>query len=108
MAIGNFLDRAVKADFRDVLNARGLSAPTGSAVNVNSREYDSSGTDLIYSIPDARVKDVAFDITLAPKTLKTSQVRQFFSSNFRPSAVVIIRPRQLGAHSSYVIKRPGK
>ena len=108
MAKGNFIDRAVKADFRDVLNVRNLTAPTGQAVRVNGREYDSSGDDLTYSIPDARVGDVAFDITLAPKRLSTRQIRQFFNSDFRPSAVVIVRPRQLGSGSTYVITRPGK
>ena len=108
MAIGNYIDRAVKSDFRDVLTVRSLSVPTGQAVRVNGREYDSSGDDLSYSIPDARVDDVAFDITLTAKKLTTPQVRRFFSSDFHPRAVVIIRPRQLGVDSSYIIKRPGK
>jgi hypothetical protein len=108
MAIGNYIDRAVKSDFRDVLTVRSLSAPTGQAVRVNGREYDSSGDDLSYSIPDARVDDVAFDITLTAKKLTTPQVRRFFNSDFHPRAVVIIRPRQLGADSSYIIKRPRK
>jgi hypothetical protein len=108
MAMGNFIDKAVKADFRDILGVRDIMAPTSQAVRVNSREYDTSGDDLTYSIPDARVKDVAFDITLAPKRLSTRQIRQFFNSDFRPSSVVIIRPRQLGQDSTYVITRPGK
>lgn len=69
------------------------------------RENDSSGTDLTYRRPDARVKDVAFDVTLTRKTLGTAQVRGFFNTDFRPSRVVIIRPRRLGAGHTYVIRR---
>jgi len=108
MAIGNYIDKAVKSDFRDVLQVRNLTAPTGQIVRVSSREYDSSGDDLSYSIPDARVGDTAFDMTLSPKGPTTPQVRRFFNSDFRPNSVVIIRPRQLGANSTYIIKRSGK
>lgn len=38
----------------------------------------------------------------------TPQVRGFFSSDFKPSAVIIVRPTQLGPNSSYAIARPGK
>lgn len=108
MAIGNYIDKAVKSDFRDVLQMRNLTAPTGQIVRVSSREYDSSGDDLSYSIPDARVGDTAFDMTLSPKGPTTPQIRRFFNSDFRPRAVVIIRPRQLGANNTYIIKRAGK
>lgn len=73
---------------------------------MNRREYDTSGTDLTYRRPDARVQNVAFDVTLTRKTLGTAQVRGFFNADFRPSRVVIIRPRQLGASYTYVITRP--
>jgi hypothetical protein len=108
MAIGNYIDRAVKKDFRDILGARSLSAPSDDAVRVSGREYDSSGNDLTYSIPDARVRDVAFDVTLTAKRLSSRQIQRFFNSDFRPRVVVIIRPRQLGSGSTYVITRPRK
>jgi hypothetical protein len=67
---------------------------------------DSSGTDLTYRRPDARVGNVAFDVTTTRKTLQTAQVRGFFSTDFRPSSVVIVRPRQLGSNFTYIISRP--
>lgn len=50
--------------------------------------------------------DVAFDVTIARKTLGTAQVRGFFNTDFRPSRVIIIRPSQLGADHTYVLTRP--
>lgn len=108
MAIGNYIDKAVKKDLRDVLSIRNLSAPVGDAVRVSGREYDSSGDDLTYSVPDARVKNIAFDVTIAPKGPQTRQIRQFFKSDFRPDSVIIVRPRQLGANNTYIITRSGK
>ena len=55
---------------------------------------------------DARVNDVAFDVTLTRKTLSTPQVRGFFDTDFRPSRLVIIRSRQLEADHTYAIPRP--
>ncbi|MBV9841873.1 MAG: hypothetical protein JOY99_10160 [Sphingomonadaceae bacterium] len=107
MAIGNYIDQATKASFRDTLAERSLTAPSGQAVRVNGREYDSSGDDLTYSIPDARVGNVAYDVTLWRKIPNSSQIRRFFNSDFKPRAVAIIRPTQLGAGSTYIIKRTG-
>jgi hypothetical protein len=45
-------------------------------------------------------------VTLTRKTLATAQVRGFFNTDFRPSRVVIIRPRQEGADHAYAIQRP--
>jgi hypothetical protein len=83
------------------------STKTGAGpIRVNRRENNSSGGDLTYRRPDARVDDVAFDVTLTRKTLSTLQVRGFFDADFRPIRVVIIRPRQLGADHTYAIPRP--
>lgn len=107
-AIGNFIDRAVRADLRSVFNVNQVDTSRGQPVRVVGREYDSSGTDLTYRIPDARVGNIAFDVTLTEKTLRTAQVRGFFNADFRPDAVIIIRPRQLGGIHTYAITRPGK
>jgi len=105
-AIGNHIDGAVRADLRAIFNLNGVNISRGQPVRVVGREYDTSGTDLTYRIPDARVGTVAFDVTLTRKTLGTKQIRGFFNADFRPTAVVIIRPHQLGKGNTYAIKRP--
>jgi hypothetical protein len=105
-AIGNFIDRAVKTELRQRFNWHGINYAAGQPVRVVGREYDSSGTDLTYRVPDARVFNVAYDVTLTRKTLATPQVRGYFNSDFQPDSTIIIRPRQLGAGSTYVITSP--
>lgn len=105
-ALGNFVDREVRRELRGRLGGLGIDTTRNSVVRVNSREYDSSGTDRTYRRPDARVANVAFDVTLTRKTLATAQVRGFFNADFRPDRVVIIRPRQLGSDHAYAISRP--
>lgn len=105
-ALGNYIDRQVRLNLRDRYNVLGIDSAGAGPVRVNRRENNSSGSDLTYRLPDARVKDVAFDVTLTRKTLSTSQVRGFFEADFRPSRVIIIRPRQIGADHTYAILRP--
>lgn len=105
-ALGNYIDRRVREDLRERYNQLGIDSAGKGPVRVNRREDDSSGTDTTYRRPDSRVKDVAFDVTLTRKTLATAQVRGFFSTDFQPSRVVIIRPRQLGPDHTYIISRP--
>lgn len=105
-ALGNYVDREVRQDLRERYNRFGIDSAGAGPVRVNRRENDSSSTDLTYRRPDARVNDVAFDVTLTRKTLGTAQVRGFFNTDFRPSRVIIIRPRQLGADHTYAIPRP--
>lgn len=105
-AVGNFVDRQVRRELRNLFASLGIST-RGGQVRVIGREYDTSGTDRTYRIPDARVGGVAFDVSLTRKTLATPQIRGFFNSDFRPASVVIIRPRQLGPNSTYIITRPG-
>ena len=104
-ALGNYVDRQVRRDIRMRYVQLGID-PASSQVRVNRREYDSSGDERTYRRPDARVGDVALDVTLTRKTLATAQARGFFNADFRPSRVVIIRPRQVGADATYVISRP--
>ena len=105
-AIGNFVDAAVRADLRSVFNVNRINISRGQPVRVVGREYDTSGTERTYRIPDARVGNIAFDVTLTQKTLATPQVRGFFNADFRPDVVLIVRPSQLSGSSTYAIKRP--
>lgn len=105
-ALGNYVDRYVRRSLRDRYHQSGIDSAGAGPVRVNRRENNSAGGDLTYRRPDARVNDVAFDVTLTRKTLRTPQVRGFFDAGFRPSRVVIIRPRQLGADHTYAITRP--
>lgn len=105
-ALGNFIDRRVRDNLRELYNQLGIPSRQGQ-VRVIGREYDTSGSDRTYRIPDARVGSVAFDMTLTRKTLRTAQVRGFFNSDFKPTSVVIVRPSQLGPDNTYIITRPG-
>lgn len=104
-ALGNFVDRQVRKDLRDRYNEVGINSAGPGPVRVNRRENNSSGGDLTYRRPDARVKDIALDVTLTRKTFKTPQVRGFFNTDFHPKQVIIIRPRQLGGEYTYAIPR---
>lgn len=105
-ALGNYVDRQVRRSLRERYNQSGIDSAGAGPGRVNRRENNSSGGDLTYRRPDARVKDVATDVTLTRKTLSIPQVRGFFDADFRPSRVVIIRPRQLGTDHTYAIPRP--
>jgi hypothetical protein len=106
LAIGRFVDRGVRQELRRFYATQRIDITKGGIVRVNSREYDRSGTDATYRIPDARIDRVAFDVTLTRKTLSTPQVRGFFAADLKPQLVVIIRPQQLGPNSSYAITAP--
>ena len=107
-AIGNYVDRAVRRELHDLYNIRGIDYSKGQQIRVIGREYDTSGSDFTYRIPDARVGNIAFDVTLSRKTLATPQVRGFFNSDFKPDAVLIVRPTQLVSNSTYAISSPRK
>ncbi len=106
-AIGNYIDREVRIQLREFYNRYGVETSTNGPFRIIGREYSSSGSDRTYRIPDARIGNIAFDVSLTRKTLATPQVRGFFEADFRPDAVVIIRPSQLGSGSTYRINHPG-
>lgn len=106
-AIGSYADYEVRRDLRRTYDNYQVGS-VGDEVRVNRREYDTSKPETSYRLPDARVGDVAYDVTLSQKTLKDAQIRGFFSADFRPALVVIIRPRRLGPGSSYIINKPEK
>lgn len=103
-AIGNFVDRRVRVELRNFFRGNGIPDALGTPVRVNRRAYEASEGS--FTVPDSRVGNVAFDVTLTRKTLSTAQVRGFFRSDFQPMAVVIVRPSQLGANHTYLITKP--
>lgn len=105
-AIGNYVDRIVREQLRSAYRLQKIRTDGTSVVRVNRREYDTSASERVYRLPDARVGNIVIDVTLTQKTLQTAQVRGYFASDIKPSAVVIIRPRQIGPDSSYIIARP--
>jgi hypothetical protein len=100
--IGNYVDARVREQLKDFFNNLEIPTDSGSAIRVNNRAYISSGS---YRIPDARIGNFAFDVSLEAKKPSKPQIKDFFSANFEPIGVVIIRPNQLGSNSSYVIWR---
>jgi len=107
-AIGNFIDRSVKAEMKMLFDRYDIQHGVGRQVRVSGREYDTSGTDRTYRIPDARVGRMAYDMTTERKLPSKPQIRGFFGADFGADSVVIVRPTQLGRGSTYVIKKPGK
>jgi hypothetical protein len=104
-AIGNYVDNIVRLRLRKVYERYGLKS-SSNQIRINRREYDTSKPEVSYRLPDVRVGKVAYDVTLSRKSISTPQIKGFFGADFRPSHVVIIRPRQLGPGSSYIITRP--
>ena len=104
--LGNFVDRRVREELREMYNQFGVVFGKDLPVRVVGREYSTTQVDRTYSIPDSRVGRVAFDMTLERKTQGTPQVRSFFASDFKPDFVIIVRPSQLGPGSTYAIPRP--
>lgn len=104
-AIGRFVDNDVRRGLRGLCEDYQIKEMS-KQVRVNRREYDTSKPESSYRLPDARVGDVAYDVTLSPKSARSSQIRGFFNADFRPQLVVVIRPRQLGRGSSYIINKP--
>jgi hypothetical protein len=104
-AIGNYVDDAVR--IRLGLFFDGLEIPTDpeSAIRVNRRAYNSSGPGISYRLPDVRVGNFAFDVSLRAKQRSDPQIRGFFNADFKPIGVVIVRPNQLSNTSSYIIWR---
>lgn len=102
-AIGNYVDRVVRADLRERFNAYNIDHSAGP-IRVVGRAYDNSITPSSFVVPDAAVTDAAFDWSLQRKTPGMRQLRGFFNSDFRPEWTAIIRPTQLGAGHTYVIK----
>lgn len=107
-AIGNYVDREVRINLKEFYNSMGIETSREGPIRIIGREYSDSGTDRSYRIPDARVANVAFDVSLAKKTARTPQVQGFFKSDWKPDTVIIVRSSQLGSDSTYAISKPGR
>jgi hypothetical protein len=105
-AIGNYVDREVRAKLNSFFNGLNISTEPGSAVRINRRAYNSSESPATFRLPDSRVGNIAFDVTLEEKQPSKPQIKGFFAADFQPAGVVIIRPNQLGNPSSYILWRP--
>lgn len=105
-AIGNYLDAMMRQDLRDFYQSRGIFESSRSSVRVNRRDYNSSENDLTYRRPDARIGDLAIDWTLTQKRPNDTQIRGFFRTDATPTAVLIVRPTQVGGLSTYLITEP--
>ena len=77
-AIGNFVDSQVRSDLRIFYRRRLISIDKGQKVQVNRREHDTN--EGRYTVPDSRVGNIAFDVSLTPKTLAFRQIQGFFRS----------------------------
>jgi hypothetical protein len=108
VGLGNFIDWTVRNELRDWYNMYGIESGKGSPVRVVPREYWTRDNERTFSIPDSRVGKVAFDMTLQQKVPATPQIKNFFGSDFKPDAVIIVRPSQFGPGSTYAIPRPRK
>lgn len=106
VGLGNFVDWKVRNDLREFYTIYGVKNGPDLPVRVVGREYRTTETERTYTVPDARVGKVAFDMTLFRKTPGGKQVRGFFASDFQPEAVIIVRPSQLGPGSTYAIQPP--
>ncbi|AEG49830.1 hypothetical protein Sphch_2169 [Sphingobium chlorophenolicum L-1] len=107
-AIGNYVDRAVRHDLKRLYNRMEIVTSREGPIRIIGREYSNYGTDKSYRIPDARVANVAFDVSLTRKTALTPQVQGFFGSDWKPDTVIIVRPSQLGPGNTYAIPRSGR
>ena len=108
VAIGNYVDGMVRTQLRTFYNNLDISMGPNSPIRVNRRAYDTSDPPPSYRVPDARVGNFAFDVSLEAKSPSKGQIRGFFNADFAPTGVVIVRPNQLGTNSSYIIWRQGE
>jgi hypothetical protein len=106
VAIGKFVDRAVRDNLLDFFDRFGVPYGQGRSITINNRDYDTSGPKRAYTVPDARVEDVSFDWTLTFKTISTEQIRGFFGADSQICCTVIVRPSALGQNATYAILRP--
>lgn len=104
LTLGNFVDGQVRNKLRKFHQANGIPIGRGYPTQVNNNANNT--LEGSYTRPDSRIGNVAFDVTLERKTPGKKQIRGFFNSDFKPAAVIIVRPSQLGRKSTYIITRP--
>lgn len=100
--IGRYIDGTIRDESRDLFANLGLGADA-DLVRVGLAEHITRRS---YRIPDARIADIFFEISLTAKTSGTKQIIEFFASQAQPTYVIIFRPSQLGG--SYIITPPSR
>lgn len=106
LAVGRHVDRASRRDLIAFYRHNGLSFGRHSQVRVNNRDHDTSTSDVTFRIPDARVGNVAFDVTLSAKRATNPQIQGFFGADAQPVAVIIVQPTSRGG--AYALWRTDK
>ena len=76
-ALGNFIDREVRNELRRRYDRYGINSAGQGPVRVNRRENDNSGSEVSFRRPDARVDNIAYDVTLTQKTLRRLRFKVF-------------------------------
>lgn len=104
-AIGSYVDLRVRADMQGYFNSYNIDYTRGP-LRVIGRQYNTSGSDPTYVVPDARIEFGDYDWTLEPKRPGKKQIRGNFDSDLDPDWTMIIRPSQLGRGHTYLIKSP--
>jgi hypothetical protein len=105
-AIGVYMDGIVRSRLKNLFTDFSIPYGPGGDITINNRDYDTSTPQKTYKLPDARVGDLSYDWTLAPKTISDDQIQGFFNADSKPRGVVIIRPTKIGKTSTYLIPRP--
>jgi hypothetical protein len=99
-AIGNRIDRVLDQELKEFYEGLGISIE-GELIRVHRGENITFTT---YKIPDARVGDIFFVISVSEGRPSNDQVVGYFDTQARPRYVLIVRPQQRGR--SYIITPP--
>ena len=105
-AIGVYMDGIVRSRLKNLFTDFSIPYGPGGDITINNRDYDTSTPQKTYKVPDARIGDLSYDWTLAPKASSDEQIQGFFNADSKPRGVVIIRPTKIGKTSTYLIPRP--
>jgi hypothetical protein len=104
-AIGSYVDLRVRRNMQRYFNSYNIDYNQGP-LRVIGRQYNTSGLEPTYVVPDARIEFGDYDWTLEPKRPSKKQIRGNFDSDLDPDWTMIIRPSQLGPDHTYLIKTP--
>lgn len=77
LTLGNYVDGQVRTAIRMRFDRLNVDTAGSGPVRINRRELETSGDERTYRRPDARVADVALDVTLSQKSYKNPQIRGF-------------------------------
>jgi hypothetical protein len=86
VAIGNYVDRTVRSQVKSFFNDLSIPTDPESVIRINNRAYDTSNSLQTYRVPDDRVGDIAFDISLEEKNHRRTKSKN-------SSALISNQPR---------------